>query len=1604
MSNARVSYSFSIKKKQNNGMNKFYSFREALSFFLIGAIALISVNLTAQTNFGAFQDNNFFNVNNWTNGLPAVGKDGTIPNGYTANINSSLTVNYVLTSYGTINANATVTINGTLNNYTGSDFNIGSAGSLVNNGTMDQRGSLDIAANGKFTNGNTANYSSTGTGIINNSGTVSIGGTFSNLGTINNSATLNFTAGNFANNTAINNSATLNFNGGTLTNVNGANINNLAGATFNHKTGAVINNQGTLTNAGNYQNNGAISSNGTVVNNGLFNNNIGGDITNNFRLNNTGTFNNNNQGNILNEFEINNSGVFTNNFFVDNGAAINNLAGGSFINAANGDINNQFGSSINNANIFSNLGEIVSVGEINNTATFTNGGSIQTNTGGGITNAGNFTNNNLLSNLEKITNTGIFNNNGQLQNSSGGVFTNNGDLYNNATARIANQFDLVNNKNLYNFGTVENGVRIFNNKFFQNNGYLINIGDFDNNPTGIFENTATGVLENDKGGVFTNYGTLNNNNEIFNFACSSFVNKGIINNYYWFTNKGIFFQLGTFNKLPHNWMNMNGGVVVTGATSSEICQSETISLDADGKAAVFGTSIVAAAFDTCSTIDLKINNQESVNFTCADIGTKTVTLKLTDRKGNSVTCSTTVTIVDDRAPEFQNCPADVVVISNSTTAPASWTPPTATDNCGPVNVTSTHNPGASFPIGTTQVTYTAKDGKNNVSAPCEFNVVVVPQGDCAEVASIRKVTSTNDNCGSWCGGAYALAFGSGQCYTAGSDLLFIEYKNGTAQLVGSVFKGSNRGYVEIFFSGKTATPPSGSPKYELCVNSGASNWSYYPSFEGSITLENCRTYSIKRYGPSFQMGIGGNLQDKDKLGASGWFTFNGQAHGDFNFRLGDLVQCQNSIYLEAECANSIGSKWQIRNDANASGGKSLMPPSSYSYDYPPVGTQDVVSFNVNVAVAGYYRLFARTNIPNGSGDSYWVRVNNGNWVKWNSINASQYGSFQWDQAGQWEDCDNDVPVTFQLNAGSNNIQFSWREPNASLDKIYLTLTGKKPTGMGGDAKNCSNPNTPPSNPLDGKTLCIISRHSNKSADIANATKTDGGKLIQWDAHGGANQKFKFTAVGPNTYTITPVHSGKCLDAYANGNENGTRVVQWTCHGGSNQQWVVEDAGNGFYFIKNVSNGLYLDVKGNSTSNGGDIHLWEKHGGLNQQWSLEQCTNTPPPCNKTALFVVGSTSLNGSDAAVKSRLQSLGYTVTLKDDDACNTSDANGKGLILISSTCNSGSIGSKYRDVAVPVIVWEAWLMDDMKMTGSWSNSYGATDYVSKIRIQDSDHPIAQGATGEFTVFSKSKTVTWGLPGSGASRIGYIPGNPNCVMLYAYDAGASMVGMTAPARRVGFFLHNSSAEKLTNTGWQLFERTVQWASGCASGANLEADETVLSLKAVRKNRQVNLYWTNNTGFKNEYFTLEKSKDGANWEAMNEMDAYREEDQSTNLFEEVDFAPTTGKNYYRVSVTFLDGTRQTSDIQIVELNDIEDFGLYPNPASSFTNVNLETMVGEKNVTIRVTDWMGRTVEEIQIDEVIEPDYRLELKEYRTGQYAVSVIAEGKRPVTKKLIIF
>ena len=80
------------------------------------------------------------------------------------------------------------------------------------------------------------------------------------------------------------------------------------------------------------------------------------------------------------------------------------------------------------------------------------------------------------------------------------------------------------------------------------------------------------------------------------------------------------------------------------------------------------------------------------------------------------------------------CPGDhhATTDNGSSTGMVSWTAPTATDNSGVADVTSTHDPGDFFEIGTTSVTYMAIDPSSNM-ANCTFDIVITGSFSSAKI-------------------------------------------------------------------------------------------------------------------------------------------------------------------------------------------------------------------------------------------------------------------------------------------------------------------------------------------------------------------------------------------------------------------------------------------------------------------------------------------------------------------------------------------------------------------------------------------------------------------------------------------------------------------------------------------------------------------------------------------------------------------------------------------------------------------------------------------------------------------------------------------------------
>ena len=228
--------------------------------------------------------------------------------------------------------------------------------------------------------------------------------------------------------------------------------------------------------------------------------------------------------------------------------------------------------------------------------------------------------------------------------------------------------------------------------------------------------------------------------------------------------------------------------------------------------------------------------------------------------------------------------------------------------------------------------------------------------------------------------------------------------------------------------------------------------------------------------------------------------------------------------------------------------------------------------------------------------------------------------------------------------------------------------------------------------------------------------------------------------------------------------------------------------------------------------------------------------------KSVLFVVGEKKGANDDGLVKEYLESRGMKVTMAGV-ADPATAAQGKDLVLISSTANPRLLGDRYKKASVPVVTWNAYSFGDMDMTGKalhkdfsvirekvFHYANHAAYYAYSVSATKPINLAAGLPSGIFAplTFSAGETdPSWGKPALSADVSAYFEGDPEKAAVFAYEKGSLMVNDTAaPARRVGLFLGDNSFSILTDatgpaaqdpksnswfSGRKLFDASLRWA-------------------------------------------------------------------------------------------------------------------------------------------------------------------------------------------------
>jgi hypothetical protein len=133
---------------------------------------------------------------------------------------------------------------------------------------------------------------------------------------------------------------------------------------------------------------------------------------------------------------------------------------------------------------------------------------------------------------------------------------------------------------------------------------------------------------------------------------------------------------------------------------------------------------------------------------------------------------------------------------------------------------------------------------------------------------------------------------------------------------------------------------------------------------------------------------------------------------------------------------------------------------------------------------------------------------------------------------------------------------------------------------------------------------------------------------------------------------------------------------------------------------------------------------------------------------------------------------------------------------------------------------------------------------------------------------------------------------------------------------------------------------------------------LLTFNAKPNNDKVDLLWTTASEVNNDFFSIERTVDGVNFELVGTIKGAGNTTSMLN-YSTIDHQPYEGVSYYRLKQTDYDGNYSYSDLKMVDFGNSANFAfnIYPNPNNG-TLFNMQlTSNKEEEILVVVYDMLG-----------------------------------------------
>ena len=206
---------------------------------------------------------------------------------------------------------------------------------------------------------------------------------------------------------------------------------------------------------------------------------------------------------------------------------------------------------------------------------------------------------------------------------------------------------------------------------------------------------------------------------------------------------------------------------------------------------------------------------------------------------------------------------------------------------------------------------------------------------------------------------------------------------------------------------------------------------------------------------------------------------------------------------------------------------------------------------------------------------------------------------------------------------------------------------------------------------------------------------------------------------------------------------------------------------------------------------------------------------------------------------------------------------------------------------------------------------------------------------------------------------------------------------------------NPYGDYFTSSTWYGFT----WSDKFTLGSKDTPLPIVLAnISANCSDNEAEIKWTTSNEINNDYFTIEKSIDGLEYNKIAEIEGAGNSNSIIN-YKYLD-PNNIGTVYYKLSQTDYDNTLKTYKVLSVNCKSTNnDIVIYPNPAQNYLNIKLP--INNKFTKLIIYDIINQKLFEQSIND-IDTQIRINTSNYKNGVYNIVLISTNKQ-ITKQLII-